>query len=123
MCINKSDDCRGRVHRTDQLLCLFVSLSVRIAYYYYCFPRGLVAATARSERMAAAHGRRDTCASGRPDNNFRNPSGTFYSIESSFFFFSICLTTMRVKETWKKNITIITVADLHNIKTHIVMSR
>lgn len=85
----------GRVQRTDQLLCLFVSRSSagRIAYYYYyyyCFPRGL-----RRRCVWNVWPRRATkvpCATRarHPTDRtiiFRNPSGTFYSDRERFFFF------------------------------------
>lgn len=85
----------GRVQRTDQLLCLFVSRSSagRIAYYYYyCFPRGLRRLYVLNVwRRRATKVPRETRA--RPSDRtiiFRNPSGTFYSdslIENGFFFY------------------------------------
>lgn len=79
----------GRVQRTDQLLCLFVSRSSagRIAYYY-CFPRGLRRRYVLNVwRWRATKVPCETRA--RPTDRtiiFRNPSGTFYSDREWFFF-------------------------------------
>jgi hypothetical protein len=80
----------GRVQRTDQLLCLFVSRSSagRIAYYYYCFPRGLRRRYVLNVwRRRATKVPRETRAR-TTDRTiiFRNPSGTFYSDRERFFF-------------------------------------